>query len=396
MIRGVVEGFYGKPWSPECREAVVGMLAPLEGAAFLYAPKNDPFHRLRWREPYPDPAWGRLEGTIRLCRTSGVAFHFGISPWAFATGDVRPLREKIRRALDCGAGGIALLFDDIPDRADAGLARRQLDLATEALQDTRVPILLCPSVYCIELLESLDGEGYLEAWRTGVPAGWLSLWTGDRVVSPELDAASVERAAGVLGSTPVLWDNLLADDYCLRRIYLAGLAGRTRAGAGYLVNPSEIEPVAMHAVYRLLEACGLSPEWPRTLGDPRAWDVLRLFHDLPWTEGAAGGLLGELRNALETGPDPGLLRRLDDMQTLLSDFVESLDGIEGGFGLMPYALDVRKFLYWWRTALGRGSTGERLAELDRLARRRLPYEHPLAAGTLEILVRRGPEEGRIR
>jgi hypothetical protein len=388
VLQGVVEGFYGKPWSRRCRDSVVGMLASLESPVYLYAPKNDPYHRLLWREPYPDGSWNELEATIRLSLDSGVAFYFGISPWAFRTGDAGGLRAKARRALDSGAGGLAVLFDDIPEQADADLARRQLDLAAEALGETGVPVMLCPSVYCIELMESLRGESYLAAWREGIRPGWLSLWTGDQVVSRDLSFPSVERATELLGSVPVLWDNLLADDYCLRRIFLAGLEGRRiRAGAGYLVNPSEIEPVALHAVFSLLQAAGASPGWPETLGDREAWALLRSFHELPWTDGMAGDLLAELRTALEADPDPELLGRLKRMETLLSDFIESLVSVEGGFGLMPFAVDVRKFLYWWRTALEKGSSGERLAELDRLVRRRLPYEHPLAAGTLETLVR---------
>jgi len=375
---------------------MVSMLAALDSPAYLYAPKNDPFHRLLWREPYPDSAWHELTTTMRLCAESGVAFHFGISPWAFTSGDAALLRAKAGRALDSGASGLAVLFDDIPEQADAGLARRQLDLAFEALGAVDVPVMLCPSVYCIELMESLDGQSYLDAWRESVPRGWPSIWTGDQVVSRDLSAASVERAAGLLGSEPVIWDNLLADDYCLRRIYLAGLEGRNHAGAGYLVNPSEIEPVALHAVFRLLQAEGASPAWPETLGNSEAWALLSRFHHLPWTDGPAGDLLVELRSAMETGTSGDLPERLSAMQSLLSDFIESLYSVEGGFGLMPYAVDVRKFLYWWRTALEKGSAGERLAELERLALRRLPYEHPLAAGTLETLLRTNPREGRAR
>jgi len=392
MFRGVVEGFYGKPWSARGRESVVALLSLLESPAYLYAPKSDPYHRLRWREEYPEGTWDELAGLIRTCGGRGVEFLFGISPWAFRDDEAALLRSKAARALDEGAGGIAVLFDDIPDRVDAALARRQIDLAEEALAGLPARIVLCPSAYCIELLESLGGEGYLRAWRERVPGGWLSLWTGDRVVSRELTAASVERAAELLGSVPVLWDNLLADDYALRRIFLAGLEGRTGSGAGYLVNPSEIEPVALHAVLQLLLAEGIRAEWPEALGDREAWDVLRRFHDTPWTDGGAGGLLAELRGALDAGSGEDLAERLEGMEETLTAFVESLPGIEGGFGLMPYALDLRKILYWWRTSLAKGDRAGRIAELRRLAMERLPYEHPLAAGTVETIL--GEHRGR--
>ena len=50
---GVVEGFYGRPWSWRKRHHLLATLAADGMTAYLYAPKNDPLHRDRWREPYP-------------------------------------------------------------------------------------------------------------------------------------------------------------------------------------------------------------------------------------------------------------------------------------------------------------------------------------------------------
>lgn len=56
--RGVVEGFYGPVWSPADRLGVLGAIAAADANAYLWAPKNDPWHRERWREPFP-PAMSR-------------------------------------------------------------------------------------------------------------------------------------------------------------------------------------------------------------------------------------------------------------------------------------------------------------------------------------------------
>ena len=64
-LRGVVEGFYGKPWTQEQR---VDMMAFCEAHglnAYIYAPKDDPYHREKWREPYPESQRKKLAKLIR-------------------------------------------------------------------------------------------------------------------------------------------------------------------------------------------------------------------------------------------------------------------------------------------------------------------------------------------
>ncbi len=133
MLCGVVEGFYGKPYRARQRGILIRNLSLLDEAAFVYAPKNDPFHRLRWREDYPAGEWSQLADNIVDAAESGVEFIFGISPWQFNNGDCENLRRKAGRAVDAGASGIAVLFDDIPETADGSLAARQLELARKAL-----------------------------------------------------------------------------------------------------------------------------------------------------------------------------------------------------------------------------------------------------------------------
>ncbi|MFN7954497.1 MAG: beta-N-acetylglucosaminidase domain-containing protein, partial [bacterium] len=50
---GAIEGFYGPPYAAADRLALIDVLAESGLDHYVYAPKNDPFHRSRWREPYP-------------------------------------------------------------------------------------------------------------------------------------------------------------------------------------------------------------------------------------------------------------------------------------------------------------------------------------------------------
>lgn len=51
-VRGVVEGFYGTPWTHAQRLDMIDFLARRGLNTFVYSPKDDPLMRHRWREPY--------------------------------------------------------------------------------------------------------------------------------------------------------------------------------------------------------------------------------------------------------------------------------------------------------------------------------------------------------
>ena len=262
-VRGVVEGFYGRPYAPRQRRALLGLLSSLDGSAYLYAPKNDPWHRRLWREPYPKGAWDSLADLFEAGVSRGVDVIFGVSPVAAGPAEAASVRKKLSRAVDAGARGVAVLFDDQIDLADEALAGRHLRLARKAAEGLGVPVTVCPAVYCTELEEQMRGSGYIRLFSRECPDDWNLMWTGRSVVSRRLDGPDLSVPA--LKRPPAVWDNLLADDYCLRRIYLAPLRGRVPYGCDYFLNPSSIFPVALHAVRELALACGKEVSWPREL-----------------------------------------------------------------------------------------------------------------------------------
>ena len=53
-FRGYVEGFYGIPWSFEDRAELFRDTTLYKMNTYIYAPKDDPYHRGSWRTLYPD------------------------------------------------------------------------------------------------------------------------------------------------------------------------------------------------------------------------------------------------------------------------------------------------------------------------------------------------------
>ena len=51
-LRGIVEGFYGRPWTHEARIDMFAFMQAHGLNAYIYAPKDDELHRDSWRTPY--------------------------------------------------------------------------------------------------------------------------------------------------------------------------------------------------------------------------------------------------------------------------------------------------------------------------------------------------------
>ena len=53
-VRGVVEGFYGKPWSHQQRLRAIEHFGDFNFNTYFIAPKDVPWQRFNWRQPFND------------------------------------------------------------------------------------------------------------------------------------------------------------------------------------------------------------------------------------------------------------------------------------------------------------------------------------------------------
>ena len=67
-IRGVIEGYYGRPWTHDQRLALIDFLADRGMNMFVYGPKDDPLLRADWRTPYDGEALEPPPGARRSLR----------------------------------------------------------------------------------------------------------------------------------------------------------------------------------------------------------------------------------------------------------------------------------------------------------------------------------------
>ena len=96
---GIIEGFFGRPWSWAARREAVRFLRPHGFLFYLYAPKADAFLRRRWRDPYPEDELEALAAFAQACRAEGVRFGIGLTPFELHLHPDRSWREDLARKL---------------------------------------------------------------------------------------------------------------------------------------------------------------------------------------------------------------------------------------------------------------------------------------------------------
>jgi hypothetical protein len=243
-IRGTVEGFYGPPWTHAERRAHLEYSARVGLTTYVFAPKDDPYHRARWSEPYPPAELTRLAELAGAARDLGVRFVYAISPGLSMRytddDDQRTLAAKAAQAHEAGIGAFALFFDDVPAGPGAGGAHGETCsrfvaefLAPRGIRD---PLIVCPTDYA-----GLEVSDYRRELARTAPPDALVAWTGRDVVVGTVTRDEIDRAAASYERRLVLWDNFPVNDFEPSRLFLGPLTGRPADPGpnlvGVLANP---------------------------------------------------------------------------------------------------------------------------------------------------------------
>jgi hyaluronoglucosaminidase len=292
--RGIVEGFFGAPWSMRQRAAMFEFGAAKGMNTYLYAPKDDPYHREKWQLPYPAERWNEMRRLIQHARRFGIDFVYGFHPGKkllFSAEDpVRKLLDKAARFHDAGVRTFAVLFDDIPSRLTyekdskhfgGSLARAEGDWLAKILSRqpsswTDVEWWICPSYYSEDpFLARVFGRferHFLQRLAETLPPSVACMWTGAKVVSPTISLAQARRTLNRVNRQLILWDNYPVNDLSMSaEMHLAPLTGRDpqlpEAVHGYLNNPLLQESLS----YIPLATCFDYARNPAAYNAERSW-----------------------------------------------------------------------------------------------------------------------------
>ncbi|XP_011482782.1 protein O-GlcNAcase isoform X1 [Oryzias latipes] len=269
FISGVVEGFYGRPWTMEQRKELFRRQQKWGLNTYLYAPKDDYKHRMFWRELYSVEEAEQLMTLIAAAKEHGIEFIYAISPGLDITfsnqKEVSALKRKLDQVTHFGCKSFALLFDDIDHNmcpADkevfSSFAHAQVSITNEIYQYLGEPetFLFCPTEYCGTFCyPNVPQSPYLHTVGEKLLPSIDVLWTGPKVVSKDIPVESIEEVSKILRRAPVIWDNIHANDYDQKRLFLGPYKGRSTELIprlkGVLTNPNcefETNFVAIHTL----------------------------------------------------------------------------------------------------------------------------------------------------
>eukprot|EP00064_Thunnus_orientalis_P023183 superscaffoldBa00008522_g23414 len=206
---------------------------------YLYGPKDDLKHRLLWREVYSPEEEGQLRTLIAEAQSRGLRFVYALSPGQDIVSDL-------------GCQAFAILFDDIDhsmcqadSEAFSSFAHAQVTVTNEIYRFLGEPpvFLFCPTEYCGSLCSpSVSKSPYLQTVGEDLLPNITVIWTGSKVISRKLSVDCLAEVESVLQRPPIIWDNLHANDYDSRRLFLGPFKGREPQLKshlrGLLLNPN--------------------------------------------------------------------------------------------------------------------------------------------------------------
>jgi hyaluronoglucosaminidase len=253
-LRGTIEGFYGDPWTREERLDQLATYGEFKANTYIYAPKDDPYHRQKWREPYPADKLAELTELAQAAAEHHVHFTFALSPGNTicysSDADYQAIAAKFAQMYAVGVRSFNIPFDDItlnrwscegdslayglPGAGAAG--RAQADFLTRVQREFiethpgAQPLQMVPTEYA----NSTDSP-YKAALRQ-LDEDVIVMWTGNAVVPPSISVEQAKQAATVFGGPTFLWDNYPVNDYgnAAGRLLLAPYDKREAGLSAYL------------------------------------------------------------------------------------------------------------------------------------------------------------------
>jgi len=238
-FRGVVEGYYGRPWGTEGRLSLLKFMGENGMNVFIYGPKDDPYHHAKWREPYPTAEMEDFEKLLAVAKENNINFYWAIHlGGGFRKGnadDYNALFRKLNAMYDAGFRAFAAFFDDFGG-ADASF---HAEICNRILNEFLLkkgdcaPLIMCPNVYWG------GGHPYQKTLGRELDKRIQIMWTG-RSICSDIRADAVQRITEDFQRPPFIWWNWPVNDYCRRKVLLGRTYGLDNCTyAGFVTNPME-------------------------------------------------------------------------------------------------------------------------------------------------------------
>ena len=292
LERGVVEGFYGNPWSHTDRLRQFDFYGKNKLNVYIYGPKDDPYHRNQWREPYPADEAARISELAKAAAQNKVDFVWAMHPGGdiqWTEADLNSSVQKLEWMYGLGVRAFAIFFDDIfgaEQSKGAKQAEYMNALNREFVQKHTdvAPLILCPTQYN----KSWSGGSYLSDLGTTMDKDIRIMWTGATVVDM-INKSDMDWINAQIQRNAYIWLNYPVNDFCIDHMLMGPTYGNdlniAHQLSGFVSNPMEYAEASKVSLYSIadytwnMDAYASQTSWERALQElmPDHVDAFRVF-----------------------------------------------------------------------------------------------------------------------
>ena len=292
LERGVVEGFYGNPWSHKDRLRQFDFYGKNKLNVYIYGPKDDPYHRNRWREAYPADEAKRISELAKVAAQNKVDFVWAMHPGGdikWNDADLKSSVQKLEWMYALGVRAFAIFFDDIfgaEQSKGAKQAEYMNALNREFVQKHPdvAPLILCPTQYN----KSWSGGPYLNDLGTTMDKDIRIMWTGATVVDM-INKTDMDWINAQIKRDAYIWLNYPVNDFCIDHMLMGPTYGNdlniAKQLSGFVSNPMEYAEASKVSLYSIADYCwnmdaySSKTSWERALNElmPAHVDAFRVF-----------------------------------------------------------------------------------------------------------------------
>lgn len=254
--RGVIEGFYGTPWSHEQRLRGLAHFSDFGFNRYLLAPKDDPWHRYDWRSELSADFLSRVSDLIAQGGKNAITIAVAISPGLTVeysdAKDVKAIMVRFKQLHDIGVREFGLFLDDIPARLQSKKDVVKFDSIMQAHSyycnavwnelknlDSENSLAICPMQY-----HGKATEEYITEFGNALDPEMSLIWTGREICSEYLDVSDARVFKDNTNHSPLYWDNYPVNDVAmLHELHVGPIEGREKGlenhSLGYFANPMD-------------------------------------------------------------------------------------------------------------------------------------------------------------
>lgn len=282
-LRGFVEGFYGYTWSYEDRLSLMKESSEFKMNTYIYAPKDDPYHKDQWRTLYPDDKAEELRKLAEEGKKDNMSFCWSVHPgYGFnynTEDDYNKLIAKFEQLYNLGVRQFGISYDDLSGTANgtqhATLINKVNQNFVKAKGDVK-PLIVVATRYCNGWGPSMTS--YFKPFISTLNEDVVVMWTGANTMSAITKAAyDWPKAQTGVDRDLAAWWNYPVNDYCdgnLMMSPLENLDNDVDNLTGFFLNPMSQAEASKVAIFSGADYSWNVGDFEKTSSWKRAIDEL--------------------------------------------------------------------------------------------------------------------------